>query len=189
MSDLWICCAVLKEEISYLFRQKLIEGNLLFLDSMLHMNPMMLNEKVEKAILQNKLNYDHIYLVYGDCCPGMIDLQEKYNIKRVTACNCIQLLVGKEEYRKYMKNETFVLLPEWTSRWKEIFQKELGLNANTAKEFMNDTRRNLLYIDTGMFDIPLAMIKDCSDYLGLTYQILSVNLDTLLQNMLQLRQI
>ncbi len=189
MSDLWICCAVLKEEISYLFRQKFIEGDLLFLDSMLHMNPMTLYEKVEIAISQNYKNYDQIFLVYGDCSPGMIDLQDKYQIKRVSANNCIELLLGNVEYKKLMKNETFVLLPEWTSLWKEIFQKELGLNENTAKEFMNDTRRNLLYIDTGMFDIPLAMIKDCSDYLGLTYQILSVNLDTLLQNMLQLRQI
>lgn len=188
MNELWICCAVLKEEISYLFQQKFIDGDLLFLDSMLHMNPLLLNEKIENAILQNQRNYDHIFLVYGDCSPGMLDLQDKYHIKRVSACNCIQLLVGKEEYKKYMKNETFVLLPEWTIRWKEVFQNELGLNENTAKDFMNDTRRDLLYLDTGMIDVPLSMIKECSDYLGLNYRILSIGLDPLLQNLIQVRQ-
>lgn len=179
----WLCCGVLRKEIEKLHKDGKISGKCIFLDSMLHMNPecleSLLNEKI-KSFEQGKVN---TVLVYGDCCSGMFDLSQKKWVERVDYINCAQLILGKNRYRQLMKEQAFILLPEWLKRWKEIFSVELGLSKEIATNLMQENRNILVYLDSGQEPIPEKEIHECSEYVGLPVKIEKVSLENLLAAM------
>lgn len=172
----WISCGVLKEEILELQHRGSIPGKVVFLDSMLHMNPPKLNETLCNIIeKENRL----IILIYGDCCPAMLQIASKPNIVRVNSMNCFQMLLGKVRYRELMKDEAFMLLPEWAVRWKEALNTELGLFGSVAEDFFKDHRKELVYLDTGLTPIPEHELTACSKYIGLPVRTEHVDLNHL----------
>ncbi len=74
----------------------------------------------------------------------------------------------------------FFLLPEWTLRWREVFEKELDLPEKIAKEFMQGMHTKLLYIDTGQVPVPTEHLQEASEMLGLPFEVLRVGLEHLL---------
>ena len=46
MHTVWLSCGVVREEMEALHRHGLIDGELIFVDSMLHMQPRQLEEKL-----------------------------------------------------------------------------------------------------------------------------------------------
>lgn len=173
----WLSCGVLRAELEELHRRGDIGGELCFVDSMLHMVPQQLQTKLETTLGNPRENDDQLVLVYGDCCGRMLDLVRQFHVGRVAAINCAQMLLGRARYRELMREQAFLLLPEWAPRWKEAMQTDLGLSPEVARDLMRDNRGQLVYLDTGLCPIPHADLADCAAYAGLTYRIETVGLD------------
>ncbi len=182
MTTEWIVCGVLQNEVEHLLQSGLIQGKVSALDSILHMRPELLEEELIKVFsgCENRKKV----LVYGDCCPGMVDLIEEFKVDRVDAINCAQMLLGKDVYRRHMRQESFLLLPEWTQRWETIFKEELGMETSEqAQMVLGDTRKILVYLNTGLCGVPVQQLEECSEYTGLPWQSEDVDLKNLLQQL------
>ncbi|NLF92560.1 MAG: DUF1638 domain-containing protein, partial [Oligosphaeraceae bacterium] len=184
-STIWLSCGVLKAEMEQLHRDGQIRGELRFLDSMLHMDPQQLQAVLGAELTELDAKGSRVVLVYGDCCSRMLDLVRQFGINRVSAINCAQMLVGRNRYRELMRDQAFMLLPEWAQRWKEILQGELGLHAEVACDLMRENRRELVYLDTAVAPVPWQAIEECAAYTGLPWRVEKVTLDPLLALLLQ----
>ena len=182
---LWITCGVLKAEVNKLLEVGSIQGQVMTLNSMLHMDPPQLEAVLGAAVVQASRTHRKVVLVYGDCCPRMHELVGQGQVLRIQAINCAQMLVGKPRYRELMHQHSFMLLPEWAARWQEVFQKELGLSHQVAYDLMREHRGELVYLDTGLVPLPTRDLEECSRYTGLSYRIEPVSLDTLLAGLLE----
>jgi hypothetical protein len=161
---LWLSCGVLRAELDELHRHGKIDGEVVYLDSMLHMAPPVLEKAITGKLEKYRRKAVRIVLVYGDCCPHMLDLVTEYRISRVMAINCAQMMAGRARYRELMHGEAFLLLPEWAHRWKEIMQVELGLSHAVAQELMKENRKELVYLDTGIVPVPSEALEECAEY-------------------------
>ena len=175
---------VVRAEMLELQRRGCFEGELLFLDSMLHMDPPHLEATLTAALEQKKGDPGCLVLVYCDCSAGMLDLVKRFHVGRIAAINCAQLLLGRERYRQLMHEEAFLALPEWARRWEHIIKNELGLNRTTARDLMGENRGVLVCLDTGLMPLPEQQLQDFSAYTGLPFRVETVSLDTMLASLL-----
>lgn len=177
---IWLSCGVVRAEMEELRRLGLIDGELHFLDSMLHMAPPQLEARLTAALQRKDDCTSCLVLVYGDCSAHMLDLARRFHVGRVNVINCAQLLVGRERYRQLMREEAFLVLPEWARRWKHIMKDELGLSKAIAHDLMGDNRGVLVYLDTGLVPVPEQQLQEFSTYTGLPWRIEAVSLDNML---------
>lgn len=170
-----ICCSVLRREMEEVLRQEYPQARAIFLDSMLHMRPRKLQQALERTLCG--LPSRTCLLIYGDCHPFMQDMERQYHCCRTAGINCSDLLLGRELYAQYRKEGAFFFLPEWTARWREVFQKELGFTTpSLAKEFMQENRGKLIYLDTGLLPVPEQTLGEISTYFGMPVDVLPVSL-------------
>lgn len=175
----WLSCGVLRAELEALHQRGLISGERCYLDSMLHMDPPRL-ERTLQGTLEQYPQGSCLVLVYGDCCSRMLDLVRNYPVGRTDAINCAQLLVGRERYRQLMRENAFLVLPEWALRWQEVMQTELGLSPTVARDLMQEHRGMLVYLDTGLLPVPEQELNAFAAYSGLAWRIEQVPLDSML---------
>lgn len=183
-STVWLSCGVLRTELQALLDQDRIRGELIFLDSMLHMDPPRLEQVLHKLLGQQTAAARCLVLVYGDCCSRMLDLTRQFHVGRVNAINCAQLLVGRARYRQFMQQQAFLVLPEWAGRWRQIMHHELGLSEQVARDLMGEHRGMLVYLDTGLIPVPEQELKAFAGYCGLPWHSESITLDTMLAMLL-----
>jgi len=176
----WLSCGVVRAEMEELHRLGLIEGILLFFDSMLHMDPPGLEAVLTEALERNVDQPGCLVLMYGDCTARMLDLVRRFRVGRVNVINCAQLLVGRERYRQLMREEAFLVLPEWARRWEHIMKSELGLTKEVAHDLMGENRGVLVYLDTGLTPVPEQDLARFSAYSGLPWRAEQVSLDSML---------
>lgn len=181
----WLCCGVIRAEMEELLRLGRIEGELLFLDSMLHMDPPLLEATLTTALKEKSDDPGTLVLVYGDCSAHMLDLVRRFRVGRVHIINCAQLLLGRERYRKLMREEAFLVLPEWAGRWEHIVKSELGLNEEVARGLMGENRSVLVYLDIGLVPVPEQQMAEFSAYSGLPWRVEKVSLDCMLEALLE----
>lgn len=181
----WLSCGVVRAEMEELQRCGLIYGELLFLDSMLHMDPPQLEARLTEALEQKNGDPGCLVLVYGDCSAHMLDLVQRFHCGRVSVINCAQLLLGRERYRRLMREEAFLVLPEWARRWEHIMKSELGLNEEVAHGLLGENREVLVYLDTGLTPVPEQHMAEFSAYSGLPWRIETVTLDCMLAALLE----
>jgi hypothetical protein len=183
-NTVWLCCGVVRAEMEELQRLGLIDGEQLFLDSMLHMDPPQLEAKLTAALEQKKDFPGCLVLVYGDCSSRMLDLVRRFHAGRVAVINCAQLLLGRDRYRELMHEEAFLVLPEWARRWEHIMKNELGLDRSVAHDLMGEHRGSLVYLDTGLIPVPEQCLQEFSAYTGLSWRVEAVSLDNMLAALL-----
>lgn len=181
----WLSCGVVRAEMEELQRRGLIDGKLLFLDSMLHMDPPRLEARLTEALEQKQGDPGPLVLVYGDCSAHMLDLVRRFHVGRVSVINCAQLLLGRDRYRRLMHEEAFLVLPEWARRWEHILKSELGLNEEIAHGLMGENRGVLVYLDTGLTPVPEQQLMEFSVYSGLPWRVETVALDCILASLLE----
>lgn len=173
-----ICCSILRQEIEAVLRPAYPNIRIMFTDSMLHMHP----EQLYRVMLETLagLTDRPCLLVYGDCHAYMRELENRPNCRRTPAINCCDLLLGREKYTRFQKERAFLFLPEWTRRWREVFQQELGFaHQSVAKEFMQEYRHRLIYVDTGLIPVPEKIIAEISEFFEMPVSIVEVTLDHL----------
>lgn len=180
-STLWVVCGVLEAEIRQLLDEGKIGGRLLAINSMLHMDPPALQRKLEQLLEEQ---HRPLVLVYGDCCPAMLQLAERPNVVRVDSCNCCEILLGKERFRELMRRHAFLLLPEWMPRWKTIIEQELKLSIEVARDLFNEECAELVLLDTGINGAPEEEeLEACAAYVNLPFRIEQTGLNHLLHQL------
>lgn len=180
----WLSCGVVRDEMEELKRLGRIGGELLFLDSMLHMDPPKLEAKLTAALIQRVDKTGRLVLVYGDCTARMLNLVRSFQVGRINVINCAQLLLGRDRYRQLMHEEAFIVLPEWARRWEYIMKSELGLSQEVAHGLMGENRGVLVYLDTGLLPVPEQQLAQFAAYSGLPWRVESITLDCMLATLL-----
>ena len=172
-----VACSIFQKEIEILQKENKLDIPIVYLDSMQHMVPEKLRANMKKAVDELIRQGRKVVLIYGECHAFMNDYIDDPKIARVAGMNCIEILLGRESYRALRKEGAFFLIPEWAVRWQTIFQKELGLSDENAKEFMKEMHTKLICIDTGAVPVPSGIIDQISRYTGLSVEIKPVTLD------------
>lgn len=178
-----VACSVFKHELDAIMKKGIIKAEVIYLDSMLHMYPKKLEELLNNKI--DELKDKNIVLLYGDCHARILD-QCKGTVYKVNGVNCCDTILGKKKYKELRREGAFILIHEWLERWEEVFKDELGLkNSDLAKKFMQEMHKKLVYVDTGLFEIPNETLKKISQYTGLPYYIESWSSNTLEKELLR----
>jgi hypothetical protein len=79
-----------------------------------------------------------------------------------------------------MREEAFLVLPEWARRWEHIMKSELGLTREVAHDLMGENRGVLVYLDIGLSPVPEQSLVEFSAYTGLPWRVETVTLDCML---------
>lgn len=174
-----LSCGVFQAEVRALGEAHWPDLKLGFMSSKLHMKPENLAIKLTAAVGKELEQGRRVALIYGDCCTAMADLTSRPGVARTRGNNCYDLLLGRDEYRRLAREGAFFLLPEWARRWREIFEKELGLNCENATGLMRDMHQRLIYLDTGLVPVPESDLQACAQYCGLPCEVMPVTLEML----------
>ncbi len=175
-----IACSVFRNELEMLRARGDIDFPVRYLDSMLHMQPGELHRRLTSLLKAEVDKGNEILLLYGDCHVYMNEYELLPGVYRVKGLNCAQILLGPDQYRKLSHEKTFFFMPEWMLRWREVFEKKLGLNKDFGRDFMQSMHRKFLYIDTGCTPVPAEELQSASDTYGLPWDIVRVGSDHLL---------
>lgn len=166
-----IACSIFKPEIELLIAQGRINIGFTYVDSEYHMEPQELNKILEKMIKPGCL------FCYGDCHSRMVENENSGLIERVEGLNCVEIFLGKEIYRKLRKEGAFFLLPEWTMKWEHIFKEILGFkNQEIASQFMNEMHTRLIYVNTGVYEVPTEILQEISAYFSMPVEVINIDL-------------
>lgn len=176
-----IACSIFKKEIETLQKENKIAVPAVYLDSMQHMFPDRLSANLGKAVEEQAALGRKSILVYGECHAFIEGYFSNPSVERVRGMNCVEIFLGRESYRALRKEGVFFLIPEWASRWKVVFQKELGLNERNAKDFMKEMHTKIVYLDTGSAEAPAEAISEISEYTGLAVETKKITLDHFLK--------
>lgn len=170
-----LACSIFKNELALLKEKGEFGLNVLFQSSMLHMKPELLDERLRLAMTNLLDENKNVVLLYGDCCPHMNMIENEKATIRTKGINCIEILLGKETYRKLRKEGAFFFMPEWILRWEEVFKFELQLEDNIAKEFMQEFHTKIIYLNTGQIKIPYSQLKEIEKYTGLKVELMDAD--------------
>jgi hypothetical protein len=182
-----LACSIFKYELEQLVKEGKITVPIVYLNSMLHMHPKQLQTLLDAKIEEYK-NF-RIILIFGDCHARMIDYEENTNIVRTPGINCCEILLGKQKYRKIRKDGAFILLPEWSERWKEVFIDSMGFKTSKAiKPFMAEMHEKIVYVDNGLVEKNNPLLSEISDFLGLPLEIYpstTTELETVIKSLIE----
>ena len=180
-----ISCGIFKKELSSLVRSGALSIPIRFLDSSLHMHPEELEKALMTAIGETLPEIRRIVLVYGDCHPYIDDRCDPERVVRLPGINCCEIVLGRDEYRRLRKEGVFFVFDEWALRWKEVFIRDIGLDEKNASLFMQSMHKSILFLDTGVGEIPVVKLREMSTFFGLPFSIRNVSLDTLKDSILK----
>ncbi len=174
-----ITCGIFQAEMAAL-APRFPRLQLIFADSMLHMRPDLLQERIDALLRQHSA--DKVLFIYGDCTPRIVELCRKPGFAKTAGINCCEILLGREEYRRLRKSGAFFFLPEWTLRWRDVFERELGFaGGRGVEDMLREVHSHFIYLDTGVLPMPGSVLDEISRELGLPMQQLSVSLSCLEQ--------
>lgn len=177
-----ITCSVFRAEVTHLWKTFWPHLTVPFQSSMLHMNPTKLGYRLETAVENELLQGRRVVLVYGECYPGMAALESQPGVARTRGGNCAEMVLGRDEFRRLLRDGAFFLLPEWAAQGDKYFRHDLGLNRVNATSLMQDSHSRLLYLDTGVVPIPEQGLQSVASHCGLPWEVLPVSLDVLRTN-------
>jgi hypothetical protein len=170
ISTVIIACSIFKPEIEYLREQGCVTTPVVYLDSMLHMYPKKLQDLLDATIQE----YPHhkIILVFGDCHARMVDYDATANISRTPGLNCCEIVLGSTFYHQLRREGAFILMPEWTVRWEEVFKAYMGFKTPAQiKPFMSELHTKVVFVNTACQVIDTALIDQVTEFLGLPPQL------------------
>ena len=130
-----IACGALAREIVWL--QKLngwSQIDLQCLDAELHNRPKLIPQKLREKIAQNRSQYEHIFVAYGDCgTGGEIDLvlaEAGDSVERLPGAHCYSFFAGEERFTEIAEQElgTFYLTDFLVEHFDRLMIKGLKLD-------------------------------------------------------------
>ncbi len=165
-----ICCGIFQAELA-LLAPVFPRLRMVFADSMLHMRPNLLQDRIDSLLELHAP--DKTLFVYGDCTPRIVELCRKPGYAKTEGINCCDIILGHEEYRRLRKAGAFFFLPEWTVRWRDVFEFELGFpGGRGAGEMLREVHSHFIYLDTGVMPVPSTLLDEISRELELPMSVL-----------------
>ncbi|MFX1520257.1 MAG: DUF1638 domain-containing protein [Promethearchaeota archaeon] len=167
-----VSCDIVEEEVRRTLNGKIAFLRPFFLDPALHIFPEMLAEELENALDRFSDSFNSFIIVYGNCHPNIDDLLASYTAKRVKASICVEMMLGKEDYRNELRNvpRTFFLTHGWYKIWRDIFRDQLSVNKKLEKVFFKNYK-SALFIDVGIATEKYrSEAKDFSEYFSLQFE-------------------
>jgi hypothetical protein len=172
-----LCCSVLRHEVEAILKIDFPELTVEYVDSMLHLHPVTLQETFDSKL--SGLSQPALVII-GDCGPSMNSLEKRFQCVKTPVVNCCELLLGHSRYIEYRRNKIFLLLLEWTKRWEQVFKVELGFaNSELASSFMHENCTSIEYLDTGIDEVPAVTLQEIEVFLNMGVSVTRVSLDIL----------
>jgi len=144
-TPLLISCGILGQEIQHLIRRNSWSIECHFLPSSLHFD----FDLLEKALVTTLSRFPgrRTIVVYGTCHPGIDRIVEQAGGIRVPCQNCVEMLLGHEEFTRELAEGAYFLLEEWAMHWEEMLERTFGTGP-VAREIFRSDRRYLLALQT-----------------------------------------
>ena len=146
---------------------------------MLHMDSDKLHRLLDSHLQKEQGQGKQVLLLFGECHAYLPEQESLPGVTRVRGINCPEILLGRSQYRSLRRQGVFFLMYEWTLRWQEVFQSQMGLGKEVARDLFPEMHTKLLYLDTGLVPVPLEHLEAISEYTGLPWEVMSVDTDRL----------
>ncbi|WP_100266176.1 DUF1638 domain-containing protein [Mariprofundus ferrinatatus] len=143
---LLIGCGILQKEIRYLIEKNSWPLDTSFMRSALHNNIGKL-EKGLRGSLSKRSDRETI-VFYGCCHPDMDHIVAAGNAVRTPGQNCVDILLGREQFDRELEQGAFFLLEEWAHRWQPITEEVFGDHPSVIRGVFQEAHKYILAIRT-----------------------------------------
>jgi hypothetical protein len=96
--------------------------------------------------------HEQTIVFYGACHPEMEKMLDESHTLRTLGQNCIEMLLGAEEFNRELSNGAFFLLDDWAHHWDDVIAKTFGTNISVIRDIFHDQHRYLLCLRTPQSD-------------------------------------
>jgi Protein of unknown function (DUF1638) len=173
----FIGCGILRKEIRLLAAKNGWSADYRFLDSSMHYD----FERLEKGLAGQFLKNAGrpIVVCYGACHPLIDTMVRDAGAVRTASQNCVEMLLGPEEFTSELEQGAFFLIEDWAGRFKEITMETFGNNEGVAREIFRGDRKYLLGLRTRCSGDFSREAEAASEFIGLPLRWRDVTLDVL----------
>ncbi|PIQ27044.1 hypothetical protein COW36_03200 [bacterium (Candidatus Blackallbacteria) CG17_big_fil_post_rev_8_21_14_2_50_48_46] len=144
-------CGILKKEVHFLIKKNNWPVETLLLNSALHCDLKKLKQALTGVLKKQQAH--PLIVFYGTCHPQMDQILTEGHTFRTQGQNCVEILLGPEQFQSELAKGAFFLLEDWAQRWQEISAKALG---TTKPEIIRE-----IYHESGIKYL-LAIKTPCS---------------------------
>lgn len=175
-------CGILQKEVNFLIAKNNWPLATDFLPASLHIDFNRLAGALKEGLSRHAEEQTIVF--YGACHPRMDNMLNEAGTLRTLGQNCVEMLLGTEEFNRELANGAYFLLDDWVRNWDAVIAKTFGSNIDVIRDIFHDQHRYLLCLRTPQsvdFKLEAAHI---SAMLDLPVQWRDVGLDHL-ENVLQ----
>ena len=144
------CGALAKEVVSVIEHNRLDHVDVQCLPAKLHHRPSLIPGALEKVLEKNKLLYEAIYVMYGDCgtAGGIDEVIEEYGVERIGGPHCFSFYEGNQSFLDSDEDVTsFFLTDFFCQHFEKFMWQALGLDRHESMcEFVFGNYKKLVYI-------------------------------------------
>lgn len=170
-------CGILQKDVHYLIAKNNWPLTADFLPASLHIDFKRLACALQSGLSRHANEQTIVF--YGACHPGMDKMLNKANTLRILGQNCIEMLLGAEEFNRELSNGAYFLLDDWVRNWDAVIAKTFGTNITVIRDIFHDQHRYLLCLRTPQSDDFSREAAHISTMLDLPVQWRDVTLDHL----------
>jgi hypothetical protein len=170
-------CGILQKEVGYLIAKNNWPLTTDFLPASLHIDFKRLACALQAGLARHADEQTIVF--YGACHPGMDKMLSEAHALRTAGQNCIEMLLGEEEFNRELTQGAFFLLDDWVRNWDAVVAKTFGSNISVIRDIFHDRHRYLLCLRTPQSDDFSQDAAHISDMLDLPVQWRDVSLDHL----------
>jgi hypothetical protein len=175
-------CGILQKEVNFLIAKNNWSLTTDFLPASLHIDFNRLACALQTGLSRH--TNEQTIVFYGACHPKMDNMLNEAHTLRTLGQNCIEMLLGAEEFNRELANGAFFLLDDWAHNWDAVIAKTFGSNIAVIRDIFHDQHRYLLCLRTPQSEGFSLQAAHISAMLDLPVQWRDVDLDHL-ENVLQ----
>jgi len=143
-------CGILQKEVGHLIAKNNWSLTTDFLPSSLHIDFKRLACALQAGLARHADEQTIVF--YGACHPGMDNMLNEGRTLRTLGQNCIEMLLGAEEFNRELTQGAFFLLDDWVRNWDAVIAKTFGSNIAVIRDIFHDQHRYLLCLRTPQSD-------------------------------------
>ncbi len=91
--------------------------------------------------------------------------------------NCHDLIAPKDLLEHFIAKNYYILTPGWVEQWKYFVIDRWKFNKKTAMGFFQESAKEILVIDTGIYDNFSGKLQEFCDFIDMPFSILPIGMD------------
>jgi len=143
-------CGILQKEVGHLIAKNNWQLTTDFLPASLHIDFKRLACALQAGLARHAEEQTIVF--YGACHPGMDKMLNEARTLRTPGQNCVEMLLGAEEFNRELTQGAFFLLDDWVRNWDAVIAKTFGSNIAVIRDIFHDQHRYLLCLRTPQSD-------------------------------------